>query len=230
MVSDLQTTLLHRKNTRLTSWLNSKLLSSWAGVYRDLVVSCIQSLHRLEPQTVKKDFKSQGTRTKNKRQVVQALEEDLRASGCNIGYKQMTQRLVNDHRLVVGKENVLELLNILDPAEGKLRTRRRLKWTQYITKGPNHLWHIDGYDKLKPFGFCIHGAIHGFSWWFLWLEVGYTNNDPTVNSRYFVDCVRQLGGTARVRRADCGTENGYVAAVQRRDGEDDWAGDDSSIC
>ena len=107
----------------------------------------------IEPQTVKK-----------KRQVVQALEEDLTASGCNIGYKQMTQRLVNDHRLVVGKENVLELLNILDPAEGKLRTRRRLKWRQYITKGPNHLWHIDGYDKLKPFGFCIHGAIHGFSW------------------------------------------------------------------
>ena len=28
--------------------------------------------------------------------------------------------------------------------------------------------------------------------------------------------------------ANCGTENGYVAAVQRRDGEDDWAGDDSS--
>ena len=76
----------------------------------------------------------------------------------------MTQRSVNDHRLVVGKENVRELLNILDPEEVELRTRRRLKRRQYITKGPNHLWHIDGYDKLKPFGFCIHGAIHGFSW------------------------------------------------------------------
>ena len=76
----------------------------------------------------------------------------------------MTQRSVNDHRLVVGKEKVRELLNILDPEEVELRTRRRLKRRQYITKGPNHLWHIDGYDKLKPFGFCIHGAIHGFSW------------------------------------------------------------------
>ena len=112
-------------------------------------------------------------------------------------------------------------MNILDPEEVELRARRRLKWRQYITKGPNHLWHIDGYDKLKPFGFCIHGAINGFSWLILWLDVRYTNNDPTVISKYFVDCVRQLGGTARVRRADCGTENGYVAAVQRRDGEDD---------
>ena len=55
----------------------------------------------------------------------------------------------------------------------------------------------------------------------LWLDVGYTNNDPIVISTYFVDCVQQLGGTPRVRRADCGTENGYIAAEQRRGGEDD---------
>ena len=39
--------------------------------------------------------------------------------------------------------------------------------------------------------------------------------------------MRQLGGTARVIRADLGTENGAVAAVQRffrRDAQDDWAG------
>jgi len=39
--------------------------------------------------------------------------------------------------------------------------------------------------------------------------------------------VRQLGGTARVIRADLGTENGDVAAVQRffgRNAQDDWAG------
>ena len=76
----------------------------------------------------------------------------------------MTQRLVNDHRLVVGKENVRELLNIRDPEEVELRAKRRLKRRQCITREPNHFWHIDGYDKLKPFGFCIHGAINGFSW------------------------------------------------------------------
>ena len=44
------------------------------------------------------------------------------------------------------------------------------------------------------------------------------DNDPTVISKYFVDCVQHLGGTARVMRADCGTENGYVRFI-RRDGE-----------
>lgn len=152
------------------------------------------------------------------------MEEELRGSGSNIGYRQMAQELVNDHRLVVGQKNVRDLMEILDPEGVELRARHMLKRRQYLTKGPNHLLHIDGYDKLKPFGFCIHGAIDGFSGRILWLDVGYTNNDPTVISQYFVDCVRQLAGTARVIRADCGTENGYVAAVQRfirRDGEND---------
>ena len=120
------------------------------------------------------------------REVVEAVEEELRGSGSNIAYRQMTQRLVNDHRLVVGKETVRELLKILDPQGVELRAQHRLKRRQYCTKGSNHLWLIDGYDKLKPFGFCIHGAIDGFSRRILWLDVAYTNNDPTVISQYFI--------------------------------------------
>ena len=37
---------------------------------------------------------------------------------------------------------------------------------------------IDGYDKLKPFGFTIHGATDGYSWKILRLFVGSSNNDP----------------------------------------------------
>ena len=37
-----------------------------------------------------------------------------------------------------------------------------------------------GYDKLKPYGFPIHGAVDGFSRRILWLEVTRSNNDPKV--------------------------------------------------
>ena len=97
----------------------------------------------------------------------------------------MTQRLVNDHRLVVGKETVGELLKILDPEGVELRARHRLKRRQYITKGPNHLWHIDGYDKLKPFGCCIYGAIDGFSSEFY----GLTLDTPTMILPLFLSTV-----------------------------------------
>jgi hypothetical protein len=71
---------------------------------------------------------------------------------------------------------------------------------------PNDRWHIDGYDKLKPFGFCIHGAIDGYSRRILWLEVSSSNNDPTTVAKYYVDYARHVSGTARVVRGDKGTE------------------------
>ena len=83
----------------------------------------------------------------------------MRGSGSNIGYRQMTERLVNDYGLVVDRETVFELLKTGDPEGVGLQAKRSLKRRQYRTKGHNFLWHIDGYDKLKPFGVCIHGAI-----------------------------------------------------------------------
>jgi hypothetical protein len=38
-----------------------------------------------------------------------------------------------------------------------------------INPGPNFAWHADGYDKLKPYGFPIHGCIDGFSRRLIWL-------------------------------------------------------------
>ena len=79
---------------------------------------------------------------------------------------------------------------------------------------PNFIWHIDGYDKLKPYGFCVHGAIDGYSRRILWLEVGPSNNNPMVTVQYYLDCVHQLGGCPQVVRGDCGTENIHIAAIQ----------------
>ena len=30
-----------------------------------------------------------------------------------------------------------------------------------IMQGPNFTWHVDGYDKLTPYGITIHGCIDG---------------------------------------------------------------------
>lgn len=49
----------------------------------------------------------------------------------------------------------------------------------------------------------------------MWLEVGHSNNDPYIVAQYYIDCVRQIGGAPRLIRADCGTENVNIAAIQR---------------
>lgn len=64
----------------------------------------------------------------------------------------------------------------------------------------------------------------------MWLEVGISNNDPAFIAKYFLNCIRQEGGTARIVRADNGTVNTYVAGIQRflrNDSFDSFAKDKS---
>ena len=89
---------------------------------------------------------------------------------------------------------------------------------------------ILGYDKLKPFGFLIYGAIDGYSRKILWLELSRSNNKPEVPASHFLQCVREHSGWPMLLRTDCGTENGIMAAIQayfRQNGEDELAGDKS---
>ena len=53
------------------------------------------------------------------------------------------------------------LLATMDEAGTAQRKARRLNCRIYLNKGPNYLWHMDGYDKLKPYGIAIHGCIDG---------------------------------------------------------------------
>lgn len=103
--------------------------------------------------------------------------EKLKAAG-SVGYRSMWQRLVNDHRLRVSRDKVLSLLRHIDSDGIGLRKRHRLK------RRPNYVWHVDGYDKLKPYGICVHGAIDGYSRRIIWLEVSQSNNDPAIIAMY----------------------------------------------
>ena len=38
-----------------------------------------------------------------------------------------------------------------------------LRRRSYTNPGTNFAWHIDGYDKLKPYGFPIHGGVDSLS-------------------------------------------------------------------
>ena len=83
-----------------------------------------------------------------------------------------------------------------------------------MNPGPNYCWHIDGYDKLKPYGFPIHACIDGFSRKVLWLKVVRSNNNPVVVAKSYLEVVRENGGCPTKVRSDCGTENGLLAATQ----------------
>ena len=115
----------------------------------------------------------------------------------------MCRPLFSGHRLI---------LRELDPNGVAARLSRRLERRTYTVPGPNSIWHIDGYDKLKPFGLCISGCIDGFSRKIIWLNVYNTNNNPIIIRGYFLESVKNL--CPCVVRGDYGTENGLVRDFQ----------------
>lgn len=122
------------------------------------------------------------------------------------------------------------LLPLLDPAGSKERSCRRLKRRLYRSKGPNFLWHVDGNDKLKPYGITIHGCIDGYSRRIMWMKCGYTNNNPRVIAQHYIDTVRYVQGVPSLMRVDRGTENSIIAFVQptlRSQHSDDLSGENS---
>lgn len=126
----------------------------------------------------------------------------------------MWKTLHSKYHLQVPQENVRLLLKQIDPIGVQNRRRHRLARRTYRSRGPNDCWHIDGYDKLKPYGFFISGCIDGYSRRIMWLKCAYTNHDPAVISRYFLDCTQHVGGFPDKCRTDCGTENTIIADIQ----------------
>ena len=145
--------------------------------------------------------------------VRQRISEIIHGPGSCGGYRTVWHTLKMEG-LHVPRIIVQDILKELDPEGNQLRKAHRLKRRSYHNLGPNDTWHMDGYDKLKPFGFPIHGSIDGFSRKILWLEVTRSNNSPDNIATYFLNTVKELKGCPKQLITDLGTENGLAASIQ----------------
>lgn len=139
-----------------------------------------------------------------------------------LGYRKIWQ-IVRSRGIPVTRQSVMEIVKDLDPEGVQARKKKRLRRRTYSVPGPNFMWHIDGYDKLKPYGFCVHGCIDGFSRRLIWLEVGKTNKQPVVIAQYYLQAVKQLKVVPTRIRSDDGTENAIIEAmhIALRSGDND---------
>lgn len=177
-----------------------------------LLHNCVLS-HRQLKRILRKLHLFRRKQFTNFETVINFIESQLQTSGQMHGYKWMHQKCIQN-KLVTTQEAVRLILQHLDPLGVDTRRKRKLRRRRYRNKGPNFLWHLDCYDKLKPFGICINGCIDGFSRYVLWLRASSNTSDPRVIAKYFIDFVKEVGGCPRSIRADRGTENTYVADMQ----------------
>ena len=145
--------------------------------------------------------------------VIKFIKDELKGSSSCFGYRYMLQKL-RSSGLTADKETVRLILKSLDPVGVDKRKRRKLTRREYHSFGPNHTWHIDGYDKLKPFGIAIHGAIDGYSRRILWLKLSSSNNNTKVIANYYLCCMKWLNLIPCIVRGDCATQNVIVCRIQ----------------
>ena len=164
--------------------LSYKEIFEFLGIFYAITLFLCQ-LHRI----LRKQNLFRRCRKSNITEVTLAILQNLSGSSKSFGYRLMHQKL-RANGFVVDRETVRILLKILDADGVELRSSHRLARKTYVSVGPNYLWHIDGYDKIKAYGFAIHGATDGFSRNVLWLRVASSNNNPQVIASYYMDCIR----------------------------------------
>ena len=102
------------------------------------------------------------------------IENELNTSLSCVGYRQMTENLCLKYGVNVTKEDVRKALKSVDPDGVNKRKSKTIVRREYLSSRPGSIYHIDGNDKLKSWGFCIHGCVNGFSRKLLWLVLRNT--------------------------------------------------------
>ena len=59
--------------------------------------------------------------------------------------------------------------------------------------GPNHVWFVDDYDKLKAYGFEIYNIINTYSQIIIGLFVGISSHTAVAVQKYFLLAVDKYG-------------------------------------
>ena len=147
----------------------------------------------MNSRTLKRGLREYGLRRRNEfhseHEVWEMIKREIEGPSSLFGYRAMWNKLQcccpvrNGHGL-----------HELDLQASTLRKARKLLCRSFISRGPNEAWHVNGYDKLKPYGLPMHGYVNGFSRRILWLKVCKSNNCPVIQASF---------SSMQWKKADC---------------------------
>ena len=126
----------------------------------------------------------------------------------------MWGKLKTTYGIQLKRDTVMNILREEDPEGTLQRKSRSIIRRVYTCQGPNNVWHVDGNDKIKQYGFPIHTCIDGFSRKVIWLKVARSNNNPVIPASYFLKAVASLQVIPDPLQTDCGDENCFMAGIQ----------------
>jgi hypothetical protein len=153
---------------------------------------------------------------KQRDECVKALQDAL-AEGTIRAYGQtLLFAHLRRHHIRIRFNDMKDVLRELDP----INVRHRQPGMQsnprgeYICQGPDEVWSIDGYDKLKRWGINVYGAIDAYSRRILWMYTGITNRTQVSVALQYCKAVKFHNKFPRIIRSDRGVETSILADIQ----------------
>ena len=115
--------------------------------------------------------------------------------------------------VIARREDVRQLLLILDVERVERRKAGKLRRRTYWTLRLNYVWNIDEFDKIKSCEFSIQGRLDGYSKRIIWLEVSASNKSPDSIANYYLKAAKNVNGTPKIIKADNGTEDSVMEPI-----------------
>lgn len=88
---------------------------------------------------------------------LEAVVRDIKAKHPNDG-EVMMQAYLLSRGIYVKRAQLRQAIHHVDPLNVALRRLKTVQRRQYMVKGPNAIWHIDGHHKLIRWRMVIHGV------------------------------------------------------------------------
>ncbi|KAJ7077337.1 hypothetical protein C8R44DRAFT_836761 [Mycena epipterygia] len=110
---------------------------------------------------------------------------------------------------------VKTLLKQLEPDAVRERKGKKFYCSKFYAAGTNDCWTPDQHDKWGPrFGLWLHNGIDPFTGYNNWMKVWWTNKNPRLVGKYYLDACHTLGAIPVFTQSDPGNENNGIANAQ----------------
>ncbi|KAG6907734.1 hypothetical protein DXG01_007592 [Tephrocybe rancida] len=133
------------------------------------------------------------------------------------GAETIRKQLRIEGNVRISRHMISNTLQIMEPAAVRHRRAHRFHQKKFYAAGPNDVWVQDQHDKWGPrFGLWLHNNIDPFTGFNNWMKVWWTNSNPRLVGRFYIEAVRELGAVPVLTQSDPGSENYGVANIHTR--------------
>ena len=156
--------------------------------------------------------------------VQEAVNEEIKGAGKDLGYRAMTEKVRQKHGLKVPRNVVYACMVNVDYNNFKRRALnkngKKKRAGHFVTAGVNSFLSIDGHDKLmsyqnSTYPIAVYGMLDQASRKIVMLKCWTSNSNPDIIGSWYIEWLRKNRVLPANIRSDHGTETGKLCSIHK---------------